>query len=123
MISDLNTYSDNRGKLVPLEFNKLNFIPKRLFYVCDVPKGMWRGGHAHYKTQQLLICLSGKILVKLESKENTEEFILEKDQFCLVDKMIWDSQQFLDDNSVLLVLCSTEFDPEDYINDKKIIFK
>ena len=31
--------------------------------------------------------------------------------------MIWDYQKFLSEDSVLLVLCSTQFDENDYIGD------
>lgn len=119
MIKYNKKFEDERGKLVPIEFSELDFIPKRIFYVTDVPKNEWRGGHAHYETQQILICVSGRVLVKLEQKNNIEEFILEKDQFCFVDKMVWDSQKFLEENSLLLVLCSTSYDKDDYILDKE----
>jgi len=33
----------------------------------------------------------------------------------LIPKMVWDSQEFLDKNSEILVVCSTEYDINDYI--------
>lgn len=120
---NLNKFSDERGVLVPLEFNNLPFIPKRAFYVYDVPKDTWRGEHAHYKTEQFLICLKGKIHVRLESKKGIEEITLNESDTCFIDKMVWDSQKFLVEDSVLLVICSTNFDKSDYIFDKNIILK
>lgn len=120
-MQDLYKYEDERGILVPIDVTDLPFIPKRFFYVYNVPKDTWRGGHAHYETQQILICICGQILVKLESNDKDEEFILEEGQTCFIDKMIWDSQKFLTENSILLVLCSTKYDKSDYIYNKKII--
>ena len=120
-IKTLGKFSDTRGVLVPLEMSDIPFTPKRLFYVYDVPVGTWRGGHAHYKTEQILICVKGKIGVKLESKKYNTEIILNEGDFCFVDKMVWDSQNFIDEGSILLVLCSTNFDKTDYIFDKNLV--
>jgi dTDP-4-dehydrorhamnose 3,5-epimerase-like enzyme len=117
----LNKYQDERGVLVPINFSELPFEPKRLFYVMNVPKDIWRGGHAHYNTIQALICLKGRILIKIETKNIEEEITLNEGQMYVIDKFTWDSQKFLDDNSILLVVCSTEYDREDYIFDKEII--
>lgn len=117
----LNKFYDSRGLLVPINFSELPFEPKRIFYVTDVPTETWRGNHAHYKNRQLLICIKGRITVKLETKEETREFTLNENDFCFVDKMVWDSQKFLDENSTLLVICSEEYDSSDYILNKSII--
>lgn len=122
-MQNLNKFSDDRGILVPLEFSNLPFTPKRVFYVYGVPKDTWRGEHAHYRTEQFLICLKGQILVRLESKKGVREITLDEGGTCFIDKMVWDSQKFLADDSVLLVLCSTNFDKSDYIFDKNIILK
>lgn len=117
----LNKFIDERGILVPFELEKLSFLPKRFFYVYNVPVGTWRGGHAHYETEQFLICVQGKIAVKLESKNGIEEFVLEEGETCYIEKLVWDSQNFLEEDSVLLVLCSTNYNKSDYIFDKSLI--
>lgn len=115
----LKIYSDNRGKLLPIEFHNIPFEVKRIFLVYDIPKEIERGNHAHYNTVQLLICVKGEILVKLYDGQNYTEIVLKEGESKLVDKMIWDSQMFLTGQDILLVLCSTEFDKSDYIFDKK----
>jgi hypothetical protein len=120
-MENLKKFADDRGVLVPIEFSGLPFPPKRLFYIQNVPSGTWRGGHAHRTTKQVLICISGAIEVKLESKDGTETFMLKEGQQCFIDSMIWDSQKFIDENSILLVICSTEFNKEDYIFEKSHI--
>lgn len=117
MVDFLKTIIDEDGVLVPIEFNKLPFEPKRIFYVCDVPKGEERGNHAHYETQQILICLKGMIQVKLHDGFNLSKHLLIADEFIFVDKMIWDSQVFLSGDDILLSICSTSYDKSDYIED------
>lgn len=112
-------FEDERGVLVPINFSELPFIPKRIFYIYNIPKNTWRGGHAHYNTRQILICLQGKIRVKLEKSDSCNEFILEKNEWCLIENLVWDSQEFLTDDSVAIVLCSTEYDKKDYITDRE----
>mgnify|MGYP003624786009 FL=1 len=52
------------GNLIPIESElDIPFDIKRVFYVYGVKNQNDRGKHSHYKTKQLLICLSGKIEV------------------------------------------------------------
>jgi len=67
MSNILRIFEDDRGgSLIPFEFKDLPFIPKRIFTVVGVPKDSIRGDHAHYETQQILICIKGEILVSLD---------------------------------------------------------
>jgi hypothetical protein len=119
MLTNLKIIKDNDGTLVPIEFSDLPFDPKRIFYVSDVPKGEERGCHAHFETRQLLICLQGVILVKLHDGKELRDFKLYPNESVLVEKMIWDSQVFKTGRDVLLSICSTNYDPSDYIEDFK----
>jgi dTDP-4-dehydrorhamnose 3,5-epimerase-like enzyme len=109
-------FIDNLGVLFPIEFSEINFMPKRIFCVSNVPAGGIRGGHAHYQTKQYLFCVKGKIKVLVQDKEKSE-FVLTEGQGYLIDSMVWDSQQFLTGNDVLLVICSEPYRKEDYILD------
>jgi len=111
----LEKFDDSRGCLYPLEFEKLPFYPKRFFIISDVPQGEKRGGHAHYHTEQYLICLKGKIEVSLHDGEVESFIILEPMQGLLVPSLVWDSQSFLTGEDILLVLASTSYNREDYI--------
>tara|TARA_Y100000296_G_scaffold47189_1_gene54088 strand:- start:617 stop:913 length:297 start_codon:yes stop_codon:yes gene_type:complete len=88
-----------------------------VFYVTGVPAGDERGQHAHYETQQLLICLQGKISVHLYDGYKTETIVMRQHESVFVDKMIWDSQTYETGKDIMLSLCSTEHDKEDYIED------
>jgi|3_EtaG_2_1085321.scaffolds.fasta_scaffold433551_1 dTDP-4-dehydrorhamnose 3,5-epimerase-like enzyme len=126
MINGLKTFADRKGVLVPIEHKNIPFEVKRTFYVCGVPEGQERGMHAHYTTQQYLICAQGRIEVKLFDGKETKHHMLEQHQGIFVDAMVWDSQIFHTGNDILVALCSTEYDLSDYILDieefkKKVI--
>jgi len=114
----LQTFTDDRGGiLAPIEFKDLDFIPKRVFYVTGVPAGNVRGEHAHFETKQLLICVQGEIDVLLTQNGGTEIITLFKDEYLYVGTLVWDAQCFKTGHDVLLVLCSTNYDLNDYILD------
>jgi dTDP-4-dehydrorhamnose 3,5-epimerase len=116
----LKQIKDDDGILVPIEFNEIvPFCVQRIFYVTGVPAGEERGNHAHYRTQQLLICIQGRIVVKLYNGKTHRRFTLLPGQFVHVDRMIWDSQIFETGHDILLSLCSTNYDFNDYIIDKE----
>ena len=46
-----------------------------------------------------------------------EKIKIKKGDYIVVDKLIWDSQKFLTEDSTLLVICSTEYNIDDYILD------
>lgn len=117
-IDDLRVITDVRGSLVPIEFLDLPFVPQRVFYVTDIPKDEWRGGHSKYSQKQYFICVKGQIRLTLEYGENCmESVVLSPGQGVLIEPKVWDSQQFLTGNDVAMVLCSGPYDPRDYILD------
>tara|TARA_Y100000593_G_scaffold92797_2_gene185580 strand:+ start:2969 stop:3352 length:384 start_codon:yes stop_codon:yes gene_type:complete len=120
VLRDWPVFKDEDGTLVPIELKNLPFEAKRIFYVCNVPKGEERGMHAHYETKQILTCIQGRIKVKLHNGKELTETLLQENESVFIDKMIWDSQVFLTGNDVLLSICSTEYSIEDYIDDFQI---
>jgi len=117
MLKDLRAIKDPDGVLVPIEFKELPFVPRRVFYVTGVPAGEERGGHAHYFTEQVLICISGKILVSIHDGIKKTDTLLTENQSIYVGRLEWDSQTFLTGNDILLSICSTSYNKKDYIED------
>ena len=107
------------GALLPFELDSdLPFVPKRMFYVFDTPKDSIRGKHAHHTTEQILICLSGHIDVHCHDGKSKRIYSLESPtQGLYIPSMIWDECVYALQNSVLLVLSSTSYNPKDYITD------
>jgi dTDP-4-dehydrorhamnose 3,5-epimerase len=75
-----------------------------------------RGGHAHYKTQQYILCLSGSVLVGINNGRNQSEKIIKPGEAVFIEELLWDYQYFLTGNDVIAVFCSTYYDEKDYIN-------
>ena len=115
---NMRTIIEDDGNLVPIESNfDIPFPIKRIFYVYGVRDKDTRGKHAHYKTQQLLICLSGKIEVLCDDGKNKRKYLLESPQQGLfIPEMIWDEQRYLSEDAVMLVLSNTKYEPNDYIH-------
>jgi hypothetical protein len=113
----LKTFLEPDGSLVPIESDKdVPFLIERVFYVYGVEDQNNRGKHAHYDTEQILICLIGRIEVTCKDECSSATWILDSPNKALyVPNMIWDEQKYCTSNSVLLVLASTRYDIEDYI--------
>jgi len=117
-------FTDDRGgNLLPFEFIDLPFKPKRIFTVTDVPKNSIRGEHAHYETQQILICVKGEIIVYLDNGYKLDEITIKDGESVFIDKMIWDYQKFMTGDDVMVVVSSTHYDIKDYILNKDEFYK
>lgn len=115
---NMRTIFDSDGNITPIESNyDLPFHIKRVFYVYGVDDQQVRGKHAHFKTKQLLICLNGEIEVTCKDGLNEKKFLLgSKSQGLYIPEMIWDEQIYKQKDSLLLVLASTKYNPDDYIH-------
>jgi dTDP-4-dehydrorhamnose 3,5-epimerase len=120
----LQGHADERGTLTAVnlpfptivqDFRFYEMNVRRFFYVTGVPKGVQRGAHAHKEARQVLICITGSIRVTLNDGKRNWTKILMPDHFIFVDNGIWATQQFLTGSDVLLVLCDTHYDKDDYI--------
>ena len=116
---ELETFVDLEGSLVPIESgSSIPFEIKRVFYIFEVHDQKDRGEHSHYKTEQVLICLSGKVRVLCDDGKDRKEWILDKpNQVLYIPNLIWDEQTYIVPGSVLLVLANTGYDKSDYITD------
>ena len=115
---------NNDGNLVPVTGKKeVPFDINRIFYVWGVPDKEVRGKHAHYECDQIIICLSGKLKVLLDDgKERKIQTLSGPGQGLLVPAGIWAVETYYD-NAVMLVLCSHDYNAEDYIHSYKEFVK
>lgn len=123
MSRKFNIFKDERGELFPIEMNNVPFSPKRVFVISGVPKNSTRGNHAHFKTNQYIICIKGKILIGIDDGERKEEKIINQGESILIPNMVWDYQKFLTGEDILLSLCDTSYDEKDYILDIQDFYK
>ncbi len=113
MIS-IPTFVDSRGSLSVIE-KILPFDIKRVYYIYNVDCSE-RGFHAHKKTIQALVTVSGSCHVIVQKGDNKERFVLENPNKCLIlepEDFHW--MLNFSENTVLLVLASEEFDKNDYV--------
>jgi dTDP-4-dehydrorhamnose 3,5-epimerase-like enzyme len=112
-------FEEEDGNLIPIESGfDVPFKVERLFYVFGVNNQNERGKHSHYTTKQVLICLGGEIEVLVDDGTNKKTYILDNKEYGLyIPEMIWDEQIYKTNDSVLLVLCNTNYDIKDYIED------
>lgn len=111
--------NDPRGNLTFIESSVgIPFDVMRNYWIYDVPSGKWRDGHAFKEQQEFIIALSGSFDVVINDGEKEQKFHLSHPQIGLyVPEMMWRCINNFSTNSVALVLSSTAYDPNDYIED------
>jgi len=112
-------FEDIRGKLVAVEAHRhLPFVPRRFFFVHDVPSTEVRGEHAHRQCQQFLVALHGSVQVVVEDGRNRREILLSTPSTGLyIPPMIWATQYKYTRDAVLMVYASHDYDSQDYIRE------
>ena len=98
--------------------DQIPFLVKRVFITSDTPKEVIRGRHAHHQTEMILIAVKGTIRVMLEDTNNKKyDFVLSnKNEGLFIPKLYWHTMEY-EENCMQLVLCSTNYDENDYIRD------
>lgn len=77
-----------------------------------------RGCHAHKKLKQLILCLHGSFTLRLEDASSVETVTLCKpNEALLIEQMVWRELTDFQDDTVILVLASENYDEAEYIRD------
>ena len=111
---------DERGQLVIVEGLKdVPFEIKRLFYIYGSDSEVVRGQHANKESEFVLINVAGTSKVKVrDGRGNEEIYSLEiPNTGIYLPKMVWKDMYDFSEDSVLLCIASTAYDPEEYIRD------
>ena len=118
-VERLQNFADMRGSLAVLEEGVgLPFIPKRVFWVFDVPSRDVRGEHAHHKCEQFLVAANGALSVMVDDGRRREEVRLDSPTLGLyLSPMVWGVQYKFDPDAVLMVAASEPYDAGDYVRD------
>ena len=120
-IIDLNTIDSNgHGSLTTIYSQiDIEFSIERVYYIYNVPNSSKRGGHAHFKLNQLLIATSGSFEIILDDGRRKKRVKLSKpNEAILIPSMIWRDMENFTKDSCCLVLASLPYDETDYIRDK-----
>ncbi|WP_303312092.1 FdtA/QdtA family cupin domain-containing protein [Hymenobacter sp. BT730] len=98
------------------EGRTLPFVPKRTFWTYHTPETIVRGRHAHYKTEQVLVALSGRIIVVVERPDGELlSFRLNSPhQGVYIPPNSWHTMQY-SETAIQLTFASELYDEADYI--------
>lgn len=112
------------GYLSIAENITLPFNVERVFWTYFTPESIVRGRHAHYVTEQVLIAVTGRIIVTTDNgKGGIQTFILdEPDKAVYIPPNVWHTMQY-SHTAIQLVLASTAYDASDYIRDYETFIK
>jgi len=95
------------------------FEVKRIFYLYGFNRdGILRGDHAHHKCKQILFCLDGEYVLKLDNGFREEYFIHTSSQpniGIMIDVLTWIRLEKISEGTKILVLASHKYDESDYI--------
>ena len=120
-IINFRKFTKASGKLLPITFNnKFPIKVKRIFFIYGRKKYK-RGDHAHKKCSQVFIPIKGKIKINMKYRKTEKNILLSanRSRSLFVPPKIWSSVEFLNSNSLVLVLTDYEYDFKDYIETYK----
>ena len=109
---------DERGHLVIVEGEKdIPFAIKRIFYIYGSDKDVIRGQHANKQSEFVLINVAGTSKVKVKDGKGNESIFCLKRPYTGVylPRMVWKEMYDFSEDSVLLCVASTAYDPSEYI--------
>ena len=122
--------TDGRGDLIPIEHNDgifekpdIPFKVKRTYFISAPTNddNAVRGKHAHYKLEQVLLCVHGSFTLDLEDENGSKQsFLLNKDNkgiYINNTGLVWRELRDFSPNCVVLVFASEHYDEKDYIRD------
>ena len=120
-IFNFKKFTKTSGKLLPITFNNKFPIKVKRIFVIYGKKKYKRGDHAHKKCSQIFIPIMGKIKINIKYKKTEKSINLSHNgsKALLVPPRIWSSVEFLNNNSIVLVLTNYEYDFKDYIETYK----
>lgn len=115
-IIDLKTFTDERGNLTVIE-KVIPFQIKRIFYIYGVDDSE-RGQHRHHQTVQAAICIQGRCTIYCNDGMDESVFELDQPSKCLIlEPKDWHKMYNFSEDSILMVLASEYYNPNDYIFD------
>jgi len=114
-------FVDERGTLVPFEFDTLPFLPQRV-YLVTATEGSTRGGHAHVVEEEIFLATSGSVTLVVNDGSGDQEIVLDTQaKGVLVRTGCWHELQNFSSDAVVLALSSTKYLPGEgnYMTDKE----
>ncbi|MCF6297747.1 MAG: FdtA/QdtA family cupin domain-containing protein [Flavobacteriaceae bacterium] len=116
MIDLSRAYTETGNLTVVENGGEIPFDVKRIYYLYDIPSGEIRGGHAHYKLEQLIIAASGSFDVILDDGNFRKRVTLNRPNLAFhIVPGLWRELDNFSSGSISMVLASEKFSEKDYI--------
>lgn len=118
-VFDLERIVDETGTLYVGELAQLRHGPfGRIVLITGVPPGGSRGGHAHKREDEYVICVSGGVDLRLESRGELATVQLRRPGRTLyLPAGYWRDLVHFAPGTVIAMLATEPFDEDDYIRD------
>ena len=115
----LPTFADDRGVLTAAEAGRhIPFEIRRIFFVYGIKPPFERGGHAHPRTEQLLVAVAGRLKVDLSDGVASATFSLDDPGRGLyIPELVWARLYDFSVDAVCLAAASTHYDNATVIRD------
>lgn len=111
---------DDRGRLVVVESGlDIPFEIKRVFYIYGSSPDVTRGRHANRRSEFILINVAGSSKVRVIDRSGNDMVIslTHPHTGIYLPALVWKDMYDFSPDSVLLVLASEHYDPNEYIRD------
>jgi dTDP-4-dehydrorhamnose 3,5-epimerase-like enzyme len=106
-LSDLN---------ITTKFQGIPFKIKRVYYLYDIPKTATRGGHAHYKSEELLVAVNGSFQIDVFDGYDRKNFVLNgANQGLYFPSGLWSEIKNFSKGAICVVFSSITYSETDYI--------
>jgi quercetin dioxygenase-like cupin family protein len=103
---------DDRGDLIA--FNSLSSTNVKRCFLITCKKDAWRGRHYHKNTTQTICVAKGLLEVQILDGLSTKTLNLNEGDVFIQEPGIQFEFKSLLEESIIIVLCDTDHDPEDY---------
>jgi dTDP-4-dehydrorhamnose 3,5-epimerase-like enzyme len=112
------SFEDSNGVLKVYEsIENVPFEIKRVFTVSAKASDI-RGEHAHKKCTQLMICIQGEIRVSCDDGSKVSQYTISANSVgLLVPPGVWAKEEYIINDSILMVLCDRGYEEDDYIRE------
>ena len=117
-ILNIREISDSRGSLISCEsMGNVPFKIERIYFLYNL-SGKPRGFHAHKKLNQVMVCVSGRVRVQLETASGTTSYDLNSaTKGLFIGHGAWRVMSDFSENTVIAVIADRIYDENDYIRD------
>ena len=105
------------GSVTPIEGSDgIPFDIARVFYLYDIPVDASRGGHAHRRLEQVIVCMMGSFDVVVDDGRVRRTFTLRRaSEGLFIPAMLWAELVNFASGAVCLTLASMPYDEGEYL--------